>query len=176
MRHVQQAWQAAQRILETEKVKRAPVDVDKIARRYAKIQRRPLGEEISGMLIPVDDSWVIVVNEDHPEVRQRFTVAHELAHIVLHGYKTPHADRGFIVRFRNQLSTTGKEIEEIQANEFAAALLMPRELLQQHLVDMRYEYDATSDTDDSPQLREVAKAFNVSRQALSLRLGAFGVA
>jgi Zn-dependent peptidase ImmA (M78 family) len=182
-------------VLEQEQVRKEPVNIDRIAKKHAEIRRRPLGKDISGMLIPTEDSWVIVVNDEHPEVRQRFTLAHELAHILLHGYKVPHADRGFRlrypdaaeptpgtdkkVRYRNATSAQGSEVEEIEANQFAAALLMPRDLLLRKLQEVGFEYEASvydedEETDDAPHLREIADAFRVSRQALSLRLGALG--
>ena len=168
MRPQQRAWNAARQLLDELRIHTAPVPVVKIARRQATIARESLGDDVSGMLIPTKDGPVIVVNSDHSPTRQRFTIAHELGHLILHNYTTPHADRRYKVRFRDATSSEGTDVEEIEANQFAAALLMPKNLLIKKLIDIGFEHDP--DEEDAEQLAEVAKAFNVSRQALSIRL------
>ena len=44
---------------------------------------------------------MIGVNKDQAQVRQRFTIAHELGHLKLHEHKQVHVDREFRVRFRS---------------------------------------------------------------------------
>ena len=101
-------------------------------------------------------------------MRQRFTVAHELGHLLLHGYTTPHADSNFRVRFRDAESSTGSVREEIEANQFAAELLMPRELVAAQATRIGLDY--ASPDDDDPKLSRLARAFQVSKLALSIRL------
>ena len=170
MRPQRRAWNAAHQLLQESGVRSAPVPVEKIAGKHAAIAREPLGDDISGMLIPTKDGPVIVVNSDHSPARQRFTLAHELGHLLLHNYTTPHADRRYKVRFRNAASSEGRDVEEVEANQFAAALLMPQDLLVKKLLEIGFEYD--SNEDDSEQLAAVASAFKVSQQALSIRLSA----
>src|SRR5690242_12341581 len=43
-----------------------------------------LSDDVSGILVVNDSAGVIGVNKDHSAVRQRFTVAHEIGHYVLH--------------------------------------------------------------------------------------------
>lgn len=44
------------------------------------IEKRKLDNDISGMLLSQNDRYIIVVEERHPLNRQRFTIAHEIAH------------------------------------------------------------------------------------------------
>src|SRR4051812_48601125 len=100
---------------------RPPVPVESIARKYAEVMRRPLPPDISGMLVPVPgiggkSRWIIVINSNDAAVRQRFTIAHELGHLLVHRYATPHADGRYLVRFRKEKSAKGSVREEIEAN------------------------------------------------------------
>ena len=61
--------------------------------------------KISGMLMLNNDEQNIYVNATEPVVRQRFTIAHEIGHYVLHAH--------------HQM--------EREANRFAAALLIPQD-------------------------------------------------
>src|SRR5689334_9596460 len=138
MRRTQRAIREARRVLEQHRISSAPVDVESLARKWAHVLKQSLSEDISGMLVPLPNPidrrhWAIVVNNSHSVVRQRFTMAHELAHLLLHGYTAAHADRGFKVRLRDSHSAEGRVLEEIEANNFAAELLMPEPLLRQRL-------------------------------------------
>src|SRR5439155_24819979 len=94
MRGVAQAGRAAEKVVEDHGVRRAPINVVKIASKHASVIKRPLEDDISGALIPLgENDWAILVNSRHHPNRQRFTIAHELGHLLLHGYRTPHADR-----------------------------------------------------------------------------------
>ena len=59
----------------------------------------PMGR-VSGSLEISDDGEVTIrVNQDDSEIKQRFTAAHELAHVFLHGRILQHAqnkDKGLI--------------------------------------------------------------------------------
>ena len=74
-------------LLEELEIDEPPVPVRKIARHCdARIVRVP-GEgdnDLSGFLYREGDQAVIGVNKDHAPVRQRFTIAHELGHLLLH--------------------------------------------------------------------------------------------
>lgn len=128
---------AALNVLRLHEVKRAPVYIEEIARKYAHLMYYELPDDVSGMLLPLPKGagqwkWSIVVNAAHADVRQRFTVAHELGHLLMHRYTMPHADGKFVVHFRNAKSATGSDREEIEANRFAAELLMPERLVLGH--------------------------------------------
>ncbi|MGH7751081.1 MAG: ImmA/IrrE family metallo-endopeptidase, partial [Candidatus Dormibacteria bacterium] len=63
----------------------APINVEYIAQRLnATVRYAKLGADLSGMLIRDGDRTIISVARSHAKVRQRFTIAHELGHLLLH--------------------------------------------------------------------------------------------
>ncbi len=150
---------------------RPPVPVEKLARKYAQIVRESLPSDISGMLVPLASTdeksrWAIVVNANDAPVRQRFTIAHELGHLLIHRYLTPHADGRYQVRFRNEKSASGSVREEIEANQFAAELLMPERDVRHLAIRLRLDVlDSDADKEAVRKLMSAARRFQVSVQA-----------
>lgn len=170
----------ARKVLAKHHVRKAPTPVEKIAAEYAEIVREDMPDDISGMLVPIPPNssgvkWVIVVNDTHAAVRQRFTIAHELGHVLLHKYTSPHADGRVRVRFRDHDSSTGSDFEEIEANGFAAELLMPERIIRS--LAGRINFDPADAKDDGKAVEAMtglAKRFEVSVQALSFRIANLG--
>jgi Zn-dependent peptidase ImmA (M78 family) len=111
---------------------------------------------VSGMLKRVSgDSFECYVDASEPSVRQRFTAAHELGHFVFHrdSIGATHEDN---YRLRAEGMTNW---QETQANQFAADLLMPMNLIS----------DATEAGTNT--VSGLAKLFQVSEIAMSIRLG-----
>lgn len=167
--------EAVTRLLKEYAVKKLPVPLDAIAKSHAFVQRDKLPADISGMLVPNDPDarkrWIIVINKDHALTRQRFTMAHELGHLLLHEYKTPHADGPQTVRFRDGKSAMGSDREEIEANQFAAEILMPAYLVIPELQRLGLDsWDGSSNGEIADKLSELAKKCVVSEQALVLRI------
>lgn len=152
-------------LLAKHKVSRAPVPVEKIARgEGVQVFYTPLQGDLSGMALIRNDVPMIVVNSLHHPNRQRFTLAHELAHHVLHPTQLAskvHVDRAILRR--DQLSSTGKDASEVEANTFAAEMLMPETLLSQHIED-------GFDVDNEVEISKLARRFRVSTAALQFRL------
>lgn len=147
-------------------IKTAPVDIKEIAKQKgATIKPYDLGEKISGMLLVKGSDGIISYNPTESQVRQRFTIAHELGHFLLHK-KTQDifVDKQFQVHFRDENSTTGQDIQELEANAFAAAILMPKELLMREIKMHHF------DLGDESAMKELAKLFNVSLQAMTFRM------
>jgi Zn-dependent peptidase ImmA (M78 family) len=86
-------------------------------------------KEVSGLVVRKDGNALIGVNRTDSTVRRRFTLAHEFAHVLLHEGKELRFDKDFRVNLRSEMSSTRTDIEEIEANFFAASLLMPRKFL-----------------------------------------------
>ena len=110
-------------------------------------------------------------NSTHAPVRQRFTIAHEISHYILH-LKKNQKSQLFIDRFvfrRDENSSTGNDREEVEANRFAAALLMPETFVRK--VIERFDFDL----DDSEAIDSLAKRFNVSTAAMTNRLTTLGL-
>src|ERR1700730_11291352 len=114
-------------------VRAPPVPVDRIAKGLgAQLRFSPLDEELSGMIYISEDTPIIGINSLHHPNRQRFSIAHEIAHLVLHPHLLSgkvHVDKEFRVQFvtlnRDGTSALGTEKIEVDANQFAAELLMP---------------------------------------------------
>ena len=171
-RNADPAAARVQEILTQFGVRTPPVPVDKIAKGLgAQLRFSPLDKELAGMIYISENTPIIGVNSlQHPN-RQRFTIAHEIAHLELHRHLISgkvHVDKDFPVQFaglnRDTKSSLGTEGIEIQANRFAAELLMPTALLLQALAGKPF------DIDDEGPLEELARKFRVSRQALEFRI------
>jgi hypothetical protein len=134
----------------------------------------PEGTHISGLLFPGRrEIWVDAGEAARAPVRRRFTVGHELGHWVLHC--VPGSDAEGIVHCREAVVRDGAAVEEdhgrprvprvlayppeeLDANQFAAAVLMPRYLVEE---ERRWVGD---------DVRKLAQAFGVSQVALGRRL------
>jgi len=117
--------------------------------------------EVAGMLITKNGKQIININQEDSEERKRFTIAHEIAHAILH----PNTTSAMHIDYRQALKNYTNESEltrEIQANMLAAALLMPVRLV-------RNAWDRLKDVDD------VADLFKVSKRAAAIRLESLGL-
>jgi Zn-dependent peptidase ImmA (M78 family) len=158
-------------------IKSAPVDIEKIAENFRiQIEKQNAEDEVAGFLLKDFDSKnaLIGVNTHHNPNRQRFTIAHELGHYFLHDYEGVHFDSkttGLRMYLRNEKSTTGTDLEEREANLFAAELLMPEDLLKEDLADIKeiYLIDENDET-----IKNLAKRYGVSVRALTYRLSNLG--
>ena len=111
---------------------------------------------------------IIGVNALHHPNRQRFTIAHECGHLILHKAqitKEVHVDKAFPMLMRNSVSAAGVNEMEIQANLFAAELLIPGALLTKALDNEPF------DIDDEGTVSALARSFKVSQSAMRFRLG-----
>ena len=112
----------------------------------AKIERRDSGR------------CIIQVAKDDSGNRQRFSIAHEVSHLVLH-------EDGEFIEYRKRLTDYDDPnllYKEVQANMLASALLMPKVLVTR-------AWQATHDIDD------IAEIFSVSRSAVYFRLENLGL-
>lgn len=158
----------AERLLSDDSINRPPVPVEVIAKSLgATVRHAPFQGELAGMLIRHDDGRgvVIGVNSLDHKNRQRFTIAHECGHLRLHRGKRAYVDRSlFRINARDGVSSQATDPEEIEANRFAAELIMPYDMIMDDL--MRYQ----SDIEDERELRELAERYGVSLQAMTLRI------
>lgn len=131
-----------------------PVDPRAIARKAGiqVVEDESLANSgLSGSFEPAGSTPVIRYNPREARVRQRFTVAHELGHFAL----------GHGAAFRDPASnfSTGAPPVEAAANRFAAALLMPAEVVEEAI--RRHT---------NPTLEGLAALFGVSAVAMRYRL------
>src|SRR5690349_690492 len=95
-----------QELLRTHHIEKAPVPVEVIAKaRGARIYYQSLEDDVSGFIYRDNAEVVIGVNTHHAAVRQNFTTAHELGHLLLHEQEQLHIDHAFRVRLRNDVSS-----------------------------------------------------------------------
>jgi Zn-dependent peptidase ImmA (M78 family) len=157
-------------LLTSYRITEAPVPVERIAKaRGARIFHQSLEDDVSGFLYRDNDQSVIGVNTHHAPVRQNFTTAHELGHLLLHDQEQLHVDHAFRVRLRDDKSSQGVDDDEREANLFAASLLMPRRFLEQDLEGEDYV-----NLLDDDFLSDLARKYGVSTQALVNRLKNLG--
>lgn len=152
---------------------RFPVDVKAIALTYASTfdcadsivaVNGAAFSDFDGALLfnaeePAKRQWGIVFNENATHGRQRFTIAHELGHFVLHR----HDRQAFQCGGDDVCTSAGEETDiETEADKFASYLLMPADDFRSH-IDPR-DIDVTIDV-----LSALADRYAVSLQAVALK-------
>ena len=109
-----------------------------------------------------EEGYCISYNKTQSFVRQQFSIAHELGHLILHTYNRNDSQS---VYYRRNGSVSQIEWE---ANEFAAALLMPRE----EFIDFCKEH---VNLEGKIYLSILAENFKVSEQAVRVRGSVLGL-
>ena len=118
----------------------------------------------------IGNRFNVVVNLNEPEVRRRFSAAHELAHYLLHrdlmqvdgDRMNRHEDWLYDAPGQNPEAPFTRQ-HEIQANRLAAQIVMPAKLIREKF----------SECQDITQL---AADFRVSKLAMEIRLKTLGLA
>ena len=110
--------------------------------------------------------YEIIFNENQPKTRQRFSIAHEIAHFLLHKDK--------IITF----GIVGRECavslslqEEKEADNLAGMLLMPENCIKKALEQRKLTVENVIDTEI---VKSIATEFSVSLIACALRLRELG--
>lgn len=123
-------------------------------------------DSLVGMIAKRGDKTTLLVNSDDSPFRKRFTIAHELGHHFLHLLEDGEFVDGEASLFRglgeDQREAPPDRRREIQANLFAAALLMPEPAV-------RREWEQLKSVD------AMARRFNVSESAMGIRIGQLGL-
>lgn len=168
-----QAEQLVRELIASRTIQPPPVDPFKVAKALGLIVvADDLGEDVSGLLIRRGSQVVVgVQRSDHPN-RRNFTVAHEIAHYRLgHQFEIGahvHVDKGNFISQRGSRSSKGIDPKEIEANQFAASLLMPTQIVQNEARKLGLpllDSDVTA----------LADRFKVSEQAMTIRLSKLGL-
>lgn len=139
-----------------------PVRIGSLARDLGAIVRvANLGSGVSGQVSRENDQYTIRVHRHEAKERQRFTVAHELSHLLLHRHIIDASEDGIK---DNVLYRSGKpERIEYEANSLAAELVMPADRVRERLVVLGGEVN-------DRVIEELASEFEVSRAAMEIRL------
>ncbi len=124
------------------------------------VLRSTLPRGTSGQIGQEDGVFVIRVNRHEAKHRQRFTLAHEIAHYLLHRDKIV-ADGGWS---ENVLLRSGQPANvEYEANRLASDLVIPSNLLE--VVAREYVGPITSEI-----IEDLARRFGVSTTAMEIKL------
>jgi Zn-dependent peptidase ImmA (M78 family) len=162
----------AEKLLAEHHVRSAPISAASIAKAHgAEVQLQSAKDDLSGFLYRDRETKhaVIGVNANHHVNRQNFTAAHELGHFLLHDFDDIHVDRGFKVWLRSKSSSQGVDVEEMEANLFAAELLMPEQFLAKDVERLE-----ALDLLDEGLVAKLAETYKVSIQAMTFRLAYLG--
>ena len=123
---------------------------------------------VIGFFPKESNAFIILINKTKPVTRRNFTIAHELGHYFLHQNEIKEE---FIVDGDNVLDKVGMLYRrdeamstrlEIEANNFAASFIMPTDLVKK-------VWDKLKDVE------ECAQVFNVSVEAMTIRLSRLGL-
>ncbi|MCB5200953.1 ImmA/IrrE family metallo-endopeptidase [Neorhizobium sp. T786] len=137
-----------------------PVKIGEVVKSFGvelKVSTLDIG--ISGMIFPSSDGHKIVINKHEPSYRQRFTLAHELAHFLLHRHLIGSGISDNIL-YRSKLS----DLYEAEANRLASDILMPVEKVKELRAELAVERLADV-------VSPLAAKFGVSEEAMRIRLG-----
>lgn len=168
------ARKIAEELLEKCKINKAPVDPYKIIKQLPSMDIKEVKgltinytvqdfpkdlEDVSAILLKEKGQAVIAVNSEHSEVRKRFSISHELCHLILHSNNEHLAvEKQFFTRAEGV-----RNLDEIEANEFAAALLMPEDLI-------RKDFEKYAGKDEDFIVSKLSEKYKVSPLALTYRL------
>jgi Zn-dependent peptidase ImmA (M78 family) len=120
---------------------------------------------VSGQITREDGHYLIRVNRHEARERQRFTIAHELAHFLLHKSVIDSSPDGIK---DNVLYRSGEpERIEYEANRLAADIVMPMALVQKVLQE---EFDGVV---TEATIESLAARFKVSKAVMEIRLSTF---
>ncbi|MCX6296176.1 MAG: ImmA/IrrE family metallo-endopeptidase [Bacteroidetes bacterium] len=142
----------AKKLISNAKIPNAPVSLQSVID-YLKtlytldVKKFSIGKKVSGLLVvckEIDsESATIGFNANHPWCRRRFTIAHEIGHLLLGHCCNKNAEDG--------------SVNETEANLFASELLIPTSFLKKDFSKIK-------------NVQELAKLYRVSEQALSIKL------
>ena len=184
-----QAQKRAAQLLHDLRLDTIPVPVERIAKALgAQVRFTAFEGDLSGLIYREEDeggrplSTIIGVNSTHAPTRRRFTLAHEIGHLYLGHLEGEslghlHIDRKFHWSQvpkkaipRDARSSLGVDAQEMAANAFAAALLMPEKTLREDFETLRDGSIGGLDFEDDELARALADRYKVSPQAMLLRL------
>lgn len=142
----------AQKIIKAAGITAAPVSLQKVIEHLQlsyklDVRRMQVGDRVSGLLVvckQVDDEYATIgFNGAHPWCRRRFTIAHEIGHLIFGHACT-------------KVNGSGSH-DEKEADTFAGELLVPTAFIKKDFVRM-------------PNLAELSKLYRVSDQTLTIKL------
>lgn len=168
------ARERARQLMVDYQISQPPVRVEKLAEALGfQIARHRFDGPESGFALRDGRRSIIGVNIQTSRRRQRFTIAHELGHLLMHEGRPLTVDQAVLrIDLRNEVSSMATDLQEIEANIFAAALLMPEETVLHHATILM-QSSAEISRDDL--ITKLARTFDVSIEAMGYRLISLGI-
>lgn len=151
----------ARKLLKDHGIIAAPVRVEDIATSEGFVVKYLHGESNSFSGILHRDLKAIGINSDHPKVRQRFSIAHELGHFYL---QHPQEEESIM----SDDDSEEWKMCESEANEFAGELLVPKDIL-------KAECAALKKKALEEKIAALLLTFNISREVLVIQLTKHGL-
>lgn len=142
----------AQKIIKDIKISKAPVSLQQVIEHFQKkykldVKKITIGEKVSGLLVvckEVDAEYATIgFNGAHPWCRRRFTIAHEIGHLLLEHGCNKNTDDG--------------SVNETEANQFAAELLVPTLFIKKDFAKIR-------------NVQDLARLYRVSEQTITIKI------
>lgn len=118
--------------------------------------RAPRGLNCAGAVRWIKPRWTILVNGSEPATRQRFSLAHELKHVIDHRQRD-------VIYGPETNGLAAWQIERLICDYFSACLLMPRPWVKRAWVGGLQSVSA------------LAELFDVSQEAMAIRLSQLGL-
>ena len=116
---------------------------------------------VDAMLVPLPDGYSVVINENAPHSRQRFSLAHELGHILLLETDSSAIKLTKATRYRSSNSATqARKAEERLCDAIAAELLMPEKVFTKEVGESGRSLE---------HLPRLANVFDTSLTATAIR-------
>ena len=148
--------------IDVKRAKDFSVDLKGIADKLEiKVIEHPFSDDISGVFFKKDNKLFLGVNSNHHEHRQRFTIAHEIGHYILHSTEVLHLHTMECEKVYLRADNSSG-LNEVEANHFAAELLIPEKLIVKCIEN------------DIRSIKDLAARFNVSEDAMRYRLTNLG--
>jgi Zn-dependent peptidase ImmA (M78 family) len=143
-----------------------PIKIDAIVKAHdiEIFEDNELESFVSGILMMKAGRVGLVINHYHSESRKRFTIAHELGHYLLHRDTSSVFIDETPLFYRGARSERDVDTREVEANVFAAELLMPEEAVR---ADLKA---APARAKDSVAIGKMATRYGVSGTAMQYRL------
>ena len=144
-------------------IKTTPLDIKAVAEKifHIEIKEDNFDKGVSGFLERIGGKWCIFINQYESELRKRFTIAHELGHFIKHRekYMLSGSSTPDLIFFRDK---TIDPIEK-EANDFAADLLMPKDIFIEKIKS------------GCNTLEKLSEAFQLSTSAVKYRAYKLGI-
>jgi len=180
MRNTEQYRNNSYKLLEDKNLLNLPINLDKLASELnITVQYKPLREDVSGKIDyhKSEDTVNIDINSNEFNLRQRFTLAHEISHFIY--------DIDFNEEFKLEdnkqtlYRNEGIDPIEIRANKFAEKLLMPRKIFIEKMQEIKNKlFPDLENKIGVPNIykivEELSSTFEVSKPAVIMRLSSIG--